>query len=476
MIQLRNYQIDAIEKIRENFAKGAKRLILCATTGAGKTVIFSEIARLTLQKNKTVLIITDRIELLKQSGNKLVEFGLMPNFLKADSKNIEIGNLYVAMVETLKRRISRIDYIEFLQLFDLIIIDEAHKNSFNRIFEYLKENQYVIGATATPYRSGKMPELKNFYDKIIEVITTKQLINEKYLSSPIYYGVPIDLKSVRIKGGEFDDGDVDKLYSEEKIYSGVVENLQKHALNEKTLIFAQTINSSQNLCSELVKSGFNAKHFDCYMNKSERNEILSWYANESNAVLTNVGILTTGFDSPETQSIVLYRPTKSLPLYLQMIGRGSRATQTKSEFKIFDFGNNLSRFGFWEDERMWTLENDKKPKRQEKGVSPVKNCPKCEALLFANQLVCKYCGYEYPQEKKERDRIFTILERLTPSETHRFAETCNIVELEEIRKIKGYKVAWVLHKLKNFKEFLEYENLKGYRSGWAIINYKIFKK
>lgn len=410
---------------------------------------------------------------MKQSDNKLSEFGLVPFLLTANTKVIENNSVCVAMVETIKRRLEKYDYKKFIQSFDLLIIDEAHKCSFDRIFNNLTTNQYVIGATATPYRSGKMPELKEFYDKIINVCQVKYLVDNKFLSSPTLYGVPVDLSSVKIKAGEFDENDMQNLYSSEKLYTGLKENIAAHCKGEKILIFAPTIATSKLIVSDIE----GAKHFDCYMNDTERNEILNWFETTDNAILSNVGILTTGFDCPTIQTIILYRATKSLPLYLQMCGRGSRVTANKSEFKIMDFGNNLSRFGYWENDRDWSLENDKKPKKQEKKPAPVKNCPSCDALLFASAKTCKYCGYEYPDEsKKESERIFTILEKLTPSEVQRFANDCNVFELEEIRKIKNFKLGWICHKLKTYNEFLEYEKLRGFKKGWAKFNYEKYGK
>lgn len=471
---LRYYQIKAIEQIKLNFAKNNKRLVLCAPTGAGKTVIFSSIAKQVYQKNKRVLIITNRKELLKQSGNKLNEFGLVPFLLTAKEKTIPVNSVVVGMVETIKRRLTKPDYINFIQSFDLIIIDECHLNSFNKLFTSLNENQFVIGASATPYRTGKMPELKEFYDTIVDVCQVSELVNDGFLSSPEVYGVPVDLSNVKIKGNDFDESELSKFYDNEKLYTGIVENYKTHANGLKTLVFCASIKNSEKLCAEMQVSGINAKHFDCYKSDSERNEILNWFENTPDAVLCNVGILTTGFDSPSVRCVALYRATKSLPLYLQMVGRGSRVLPDKKTFKILDFGNNVGRFGYWENDRIWSLENDKKPLKKEKKVSPMKNCPNCDALLFASTKTCKYCGFVYESENKEQERIFAILEKLTPSQVQQFANNCSIFELEEVRKIKGYKLGWICHRLRTLEEFKEYEQLRGFKKGWAKINFENF--
>ena len=471
-MQLRDYQINAINEIRLSFAKGYKRIILCSPTGSGKTVIFSEISKLTTAKNNKVLIITDRKELLKQTNNKLNNFGLNPFLLTANEKNLQNSLCCVAMVETIKRRLEKQDYKDFIQNFNLIIIDEAHKCSFDRIFESIDNKQMVIGATATPYRNGKMKELKMYYDKIIDVTSVQNLINIGFLSSPISFGIPVDLSKIGIKGDDFDELDIEKMYSDSKLADGIVENYKKHCNNEKMLVFCATIKNSKLITDNLSLNGLNAKHFDCYMDTLERENILSWFENTENAVLCNVGILTTGFDCPSIKVVALYRPTKSLPLFLQMVGRGSRILPDKNEFKILDFGNNIGRFGFWEDDRVWTLENDKKPKKKEKQVAPVKNCPKCDALLPASVMKCKFCGFEFKSKAKDKTRIEMILERLTPSQIQNYAETCTVQELEEIRKAKGYKLGWICYKLKTLEEFKQYEKIRGFKNGWAEHNFK----
>lgn len=473
-MKLREYQNKAIEKLRFELAKGKNRIILCSPTGSGKTVIFSEMARLAIQKNNSVLIITNRKELLMQTSNKLNEFDLYPDFLNANTKKIPDSKLVVSMVETLKRRLKTTDYVDFIRSFKLIIIDECHNNSFNRLFEILDSNQIVIGASATPLRMGKMKPLKEFYDCIIDVISVNELITLGFLSKPIAYGIPNkEIEKIKKRGDEFDDIEVGKFYDKIELYHGVIQNYKEYSLNQKTIIFCSTIENSKKLVENFKLSGYNAKHFDCYMPDNERNEVLNWFSNTKNAILSNVSILTTGFDCPDIKTIVIYRPTMSLSLYLQMVGRGSRITNDKNTFTILDFGNNIKRHLFWEDDRVWTLENKKKNKK-DNNVSPVKNCYNCKALIHTKSNICKYCGYEYPKEQKKKTEIEVILEKLSPTEIQKYADNCNIAQLEEIRIAKGYKLGWILYKLKSYSDFIEYEKLRKFKTGWAKYNFQRF--
>jgi len=167
----------------------------------------------------------------------------------------------------------------------------------------------------------------------------------------------MDLKGIKQLRGEYDPKGVAKMYDNNKVFNGVISNYKRIGEGLKTLVFCSTIESSKQLVSEFIKAGYNAKHMDA--KSSNRAELLEWFKNTPEAILSNVGILNTGFDEPTIRNVILYRVTRSLPLYLQMVGRGSRTTKTKNEFNLLDFGNNIARFGFWHIDRDWTLETAK---------------------------------------------------------------------------------------------------------------------
>lgn len=177
MIQLRPYQEQAVRQMREQIKRGKTRLILCSPTGSGKTVIFSYMAHSAYQKGRSVLIVTDRIELLKQSGGALNRLGIIPYEIKAGHEPVTLtGQVYVAMVETLARRVKDARYQKMMAGFDVVIFDEAHKQAFNKLMPYVGPASVVIGATATPHRQGSQKSLDEFYQDIIEVTTIPELV------------------------------------------------------------------------------------------------------------------------------------------------------------------------------------------------------------------------------------------------------------------------------------------------------------
>jgi len=469
--QLRDYQLTVVESILSSLTKGNKRVVMCLPTGGGKTRIFTYMVKRHLNKNGKVLVLTDRIELLKQAGGSFDSFGIEPELIIAGSKSDLTLACHVAMVETLSRRAT--DYATFIQTRTMIILDECHKATFDKLFPYFNDNTFVIGATATPYRSGKQPSLDQFYTDIIQVIDTPELIKKGFLSDAETYGLPIDLSGIKKKEGDYDLNDMANRYEERKVYQGVIENYNRICPNSKTLAFASNIESSKSLCSKMLSSGLNARHLDSTMTNYERVETLDWFKTVKDGILCNVGILTTGFDQPDVETVILYRATTSLPLFLQMVGRGSRTTETKQRFTILDFGNNIKTHDFWEANRTWTLN---KVVKKKKDVAPVKSCPKCNAMLSKQTPKCNYCGHVFrktPKEQKEEQ--IAMLIRLPKKERLIIANRSDLITKAEMAKAKLISPFWVLHNMSNKQDAIEFCNLMGYKLGFVHHNKQRFK-
>ena len=414
-----------------------------------------------LEKNKKCLILTHRTELFNQADNTLLSFGLNPYYIKSTQKNIDFSQkLYVAMAKTVLSRIGKTEYKEWLNSFDLIIIDECHLQDFNNLFQYFP-NCHIIGATATPQRVGNQECLSNFYQYIVNKISIQELIDLQFLSKPISYGLETDLSKIKSVKNDFDALAVGKHFDKIRLFESVYENYDRLLKDKKIIIFASSIASSKKLIEHLVSKGLNAKHIDASIAENERCNTLKWFKNEPNAILSNVGILTAGFDEATIEAVILYRATKSLPLFLQMVGRGSRVTESKKEFTIFDFGNNFLRHGLWQENRKWSLFK----KQKTEGVAPVRTC-KCNAILKLNVTICPYCGHEFIVKIKDMP-IDLQMKLLEKSNIELFNIYKRFQELEKIAKEKGYKQTWILHKLKTPKDFFDYQKFKNYKNGWA---------
>lgn len=324
-------------------------------TGGGKTVIFSEIARRYLAKTgKKVLILTHRIELCGQTHRMLTEFGVTNKVIDSKVKELPDQDDYmcfVAMVETLKNRLQ--DELFKVEKIGLVIIDEAHYNSFRKLFKYF-EQCFILGVTATPLSSNINLPMKDIYKELIVGNDISSLVKKGFLAKATTYTYDVRLGSLKVGI----NGDYTVKSSEELYSSTIMQNKLLYAYNQrlkgrKVLIFNAGIITSKNVYETFKDAKVPVRHLDSTMTKNQRKEILEWFKVTPNAVLTSVGILTTGFDEPTIQGIMLNRATRSLALYYQMIGRGSRVIPGKNTFEVVDLGNNAARFGLWSAEVDW---------------------------------------------------------------------------------------------------------------------------
>ena len=355
--ELYDYQkgdIDAIFERIDN-ASPQHHLLYQLPTGGGKTVIFSEIVRRYIQKhNKKVVVLTHRIELCKQTSKMLKGFGVKNKIINSNVKELPDQNDYscfVAMVETLKNRIN--DEKLHLDNVGLVIIDEAHYNSFRKLLSSFKK-AFILGVTATPLSSNiKLPMHQN-YDELIVGDTIQSLIDKGFLAKAITYSYDVGLTSLKVGiNGDYTVKSSDDLYTNMAMQEKLLHAYTEKSLGKKTLIFNNGINTSLYVYETFREAGYDVRHLDNTSSTEERKDILHWFKHTPNAILTSVGILTTGFDEPTVETIILNRATKSLTLYFQMIGRGSRKLDNKDEFTVIDLGNNAARFGLWSDPVNW---------------------------------------------------------------------------------------------------------------------------
>ena len=356
--KLYDYQIQDLEHIFERFQNCPPdyKLLYQLPTGGGKTVIFSEITRKYIaDKGKKVLILTHRIELASQTSTMLSEFGVANMIIDSKVKEVSAAddhNCYVAMVETLNNRLQE-KVVSFDNL-GLIIIDEAHYNSFRKLFKYF-ENQFVLGVTATPLSSNIKLPMKDSYQELICGSSIGYLVEQGFLAKATTYTYDVSLGSLKVGiNGDYTVKSSEMLYGNILMQNKLLYAYRERCVKKKTLIFNNGINTSKQVFATFYEAGFeNIKHLDSKMGKPERREVIDWFRDTPGAILTSVGILTTGFDEPSIEAIMMNRATKSPTLYYQMIGRGSRKLPTKSDFTVVDLGNNAARFGLWTADVDW---------------------------------------------------------------------------------------------------------------------------
>ncbi|MFL2593887.1 MAG: DEAD/DEAH box helicase [Flavobacteriaceae bacterium] len=355
-IDLYNYQKGAIDKIFERFEDCPTdyHLLYQLPTGGGKTIIFSEIVRQYLKlKKQKVVVLTHRIELCNQTSKVLSNFGVLNKVVnsKASLDDQEKYSCFVAMVETLNNRLLD-DKLDISDV-GLVIIDEAHYNSFTKLLKFFSSS-FILGVTATPLSSNINLPMTDNYDELIVGESISELIKNNFLARANLYTYNVGLTSLIVgANGDYTVKSSEELYTNNDMLSKLLLAYEERCLNKKTLIFNNGINTSLIVYDTFKKAGFNIRHLDNTATKKQRSETLKWFKETPDAILTSVSILTTGFDEPTVKCIMINRATKSLTLYYQMIGRGSRLLKDKNTFEVIDLGNNFYRFGEWGSDIDW---------------------------------------------------------------------------------------------------------------------------
>ena len=497
-IVLRPYQEKLIGAVHDSWKKGHKHVIMQGSTGMGKTVCFSYIVKKTLERENTALILTHRQELMNQTSGALFKFHLNPQLIDARTREIPKGNCFVCMTNSLRNRMRNKKWIKWYDSISEIIIDECHMQDFNWIFGLPETKQkYVIGVTATPNRTGNQRELANDYDDMVFGPDVQEMINLGYLCPDRTYSVPIDMKGVRKKGGDYDTEQMYERYNKGELYSGVISNWKKICPDTITLCFCVNIQHCINTCIAFNNAGIKAKfitsqpqkpkltsnnkgdislfmlkkhEYENYLSNfakysGKREEVISSWEQGDFPVLINAGIATTGFDFPPIETIILDRATTSDNLLLQMEGRGARIYDGKDYFNILDFGDNTSRLGFYRQQRDYSLY--KEASRSGTGAPPVKECPKCHALVFSSSKVCKYCGYVFPQTHDEK---VVELKEVAYREAVTKLDTPHDCEL--YAQAKGYKKNWVFRQIYikwGLEGLQDYAKQRGLSPTWPYV-------
>ena len=443
-MQLRTYQLHAVDQIRAAF-KDTKRVVLCLPTGAGKTVVFSEIVRRVLEKGNKVAIITHRRELLSQAG--------------------KLNRCDILMVETLNNQIKR--GVVNLADYDLLVIDEAHIGNFSKILEGF--GGFVIGATATPVSK---PPMAQRYGKLIDSVSISDLIEEGYLCTPKTYAMhPVDTSKLASRMGEFTAQSLNDAFNRPQVYDGVVHEFCRKWADKKAIVFCVNIEATKATWLQfMLKLGLERVYQVHSEQPTElRAKIMADFIASKDGILVNCGIATTGFDCPDIEVVVVNRATQSVALWLQMVGRGSRPSAGKSEFTILDFGENVHRLGFWQEPRDWSKAFEGVEKKGS-GVAPVKDCPCCSAVLYASARFCEFCGEAFQTEAKQATEGVLqemAYDKLSGRYLYDIAKTP--ADLWELKSRKGYKQAFIERVLyfANYRELQKFWRGKGYTEGYT---------
>lgn len=464
-MEQRDYQSNLIRQIYQSWKSGNRRVLAQLVTGGGKTIIFSHIARDCLSRGKGVLVVAHRLELITQAKEKLESISGIPcGVIKAGFPVEENLSVQVASVQSLIRRKRYPDA-------GLVVIDEAHhavSKSYTSILEKYPD-ALILGVTATPCRTDGQG-FKYLFDDLIIGPSCSELITQGYLSKFKIFAsaAKINTKGIRKTAGDFNLGQLEEAAN--NIIGDVVPTWRKYAEGKRTIIFCVGVDHSKAVVGEFIKNGITAEHLDGETPDDERRDVIARFRSGETTILSNCSLFTEGFDVPNIEAIQIIRPTMSLILHLQMLGRSLRPSPGKEHALIIDHTDNWIRHGLPDEVREWSLEPiSLKP------ALFVQQCPKCHHgfrvlpheqkahrhvvdsagnLKALYQATCPNCQHIFEWEQGEGLEIgeSKIIEKeqgelvevdLTLNHEHKRI----IDELIDTAIAKGFNSRWAYHRL-----------------------------
>ncbi len=336
MVNLRPYQIEAVNAVEREWNEGHKKTLLVLPTGTGKTICFSATAQRRAQCQERTLILAHRDELLKQAADKLkTATGIDSALEKADSHAANsFFPVVVGSVQTLMRDKRLQEYAP--DAFSAVIVDEAHhalSDSYQKVLNHFSAAN-VLGVTATPDR-GDMKNLGEYFESLAYEYPLTAAIKDKYLCPIKAQTIPlnIDLAGVKMQNGDYAAGDLGSAL--EPYLEQIADIMAEKYADRKTVVFLPLVATSKRFKDLLSDRGVMA--WEVNGNSADREEVLQAYENAKSGVLCNSMLLTEGWDCPSVDCVVVLRPTKIRSLYCQMVGRGTRLYKDKDYLLILDF-------------------------------------------------------------------------------------------------------------------------------------------
>jgi len=400
---LRQYQIDFKRNISLSLAKH-QHTIACAPTGSGKSKVMISIAIDAMDKGRTVLLLTESSKIFNQlsTESKAHEINSKVKYI-----SVQPGHLYVAMSQTLVRRTGIIAQLIALGKNLIVVYDEAHIGTASKLLHELYPQCYGIGFTATPdVRSAK--HLPILYKDCVVCCQVDDLIQDGFLCTYKHIGRDkANISLLELRNGEYTEESQERAFETSAVYDGLIQDLTAIPFY-RCMIFCASIKHAEDTLLQLTEAGFTAI---VYHSKVENGayELAKFTELSLANICVSVGALTKGFDYPAIDLIVLLRATTSLPLYLQMMGRGSRPIPNKKDkFTVLDYGIHWKRgLGLYWDDRdwqtMWKTAKKKRKKDDELSIAPIKECPGdgCGCIVPISTMVCPHCGFIFEESSKE---------------------------------------------------------------------------
>ena len=385
MIELRPYQEDIVKSVAQHVREGQKKILIQLETGGGKTVIAGFLTRSIVEKRGDVpgclcLYLVHRKELINQVADTLDQAGMgdMVGIIQSGRAVDKSARLQVASVQTLARRMD--EYKSWLTP-QIIFVDEAHHiraNTWEMILQHYS-NSYLVGMTATPARlDGK--GLGKHFDCMVQGWSTEKLIEHGYLADMDCYSIEtsFDLDGLKKQAGDYNKKQLKERTGTTRFRADIVDAFLEHCMNRRVIHYTSSVDDSLNVRDKLLSIGIKAAHIDGKTPDKERDSIIDAFGRGDVQVLTNVEIVTEGFDVPDCDAIILSRKTASAVLFRQMVGRARRPKKDGKKAILVDLVGNMIEHDHPDTQPKWDLED---------GIV------KEEKRTYADARICKSCGF-----------------------------------------------------------------------------------
>ena len=448
-ITLYEHQLQFVDELRHAMTQTDSVLAQLAT-GGGKTCLAAHIAERAAARGHRVYFVVHRLTLLDQTAATFREFEIPHDFIVAGTRYPDAHRVAIASIATLGRRLEQIPAPA------LLVIDEAHlamATTWAKVVRhYRQQGTRILGLSATPTRLDGRP-LADLFGALVCGPSPRWLIDNKFLSDyRAFAPSEVDLSGVRMKLGDFDHAALEAAVNKPALTGDAAKHYMKLAKGTRAIAYCVSIRHSQSVAAHFNEQGIPAAHLDGTTPREEQRRIIGAFADGEIHVLCNVDLLTTGFDlsaqagkEVPIETIIGLRPTASVALHLQMLGRGLRRKPYPAIF--LDHASNLRRLGFPDDAREWTLAGQPKRGKPEKATDAVsRHCPECHAL-HRPAPTCPECGHEYPVKTRRIEEKEGSLSEVK-SDARRQAlrrEQAQCRTLEDLRELAarhGYKPSW----------------------------------
>lgn len=446
MITLRSYQQQIIDDIAYEFAT-KDRVCAVAPCGAGKTVMVGWMAAGTALKNRRVLFLVHRQELIKQSTETFTDMNIRHGVMATKCPKDYAQLVQVGSVQTVSRRLPETPPPDF------IVIDECHHATaatWGKIISYFPMAK-VLGVTATPERLGGHG-LGDVFQSLVIGPTARELIALGNLSPYQYYAPPakFNANEVRVKFDEYVKSDMEIQMDQNAVIGDIIDNYCKLAYGMRAVCYCVSLAHSRHIAESFWRAGIPAMHIDGDTPDAIREQAIQDFRDNKIKILCNVDLISEGFDVPAMEAVILARPTQSLTLYIQQAMRPLRPDKNNPGKKavIIDHVGNVFRHGMPDEDREWTLEPKKKKAGPDRALT-VRTCPTCFSVQYSARQ-CPICGYVYPaavrddMPKEEAGKLLKIEDVERKARRQEIGRARTVKELERIAIQRGYSLRWVI--------------------------------